>query len=133
MSRKAAPFFQLLTLSQATRKCFFFQILFQIFKYFNVFKKNILSVRDIREMRILLALTLMSAALAQTFAANEADALRLVKDLKLGQGKNSIKFRPRYGESPTQVGMSMYVLAINDISETVRIRKYLQDYFDMEY
>ena len=78
-------------------------------------------------MRILLALTLMSAALAQTFAANEADALRLVKDLKLGQGKNSIKFRPRYGESPTQVGMSMYVLAINDISETVRIRKYLQD------
>ena len=84
-------------------------------------------------MRIILALTLMSGALAQTFAANEADALRLVKDLKLGQEKNSIKFRPRYGESPTQVGMTMYVLAINDISETVRIRKYLQDYFDMKW
>ena len=84
-------------------------------------------------MRILLALALMSAALAQTLAANEADALRLVKDLKLGQGKNSIKFRPRYGESPTQVGMSMYVLAINDISETVRLRKYSLDYLDMKW
>jgi len=82
-------------------------------------------------MRILLALTLMSAALAQTFAANEADALRLVKDLKLGQGKNSIKFRPRYGESPTQVGMSMYVLAINDISETEH--KFSMDFYFRQF
>lgn len=82
-------------------------------------------------MRILFALTLMSAALVQTFAANEGDALRLVKDLNLDQGKNSLKFRPNYGESPTRVGMTIYVIAINDISETEH--KFSMDFYFRQF